>query len=409
MTRWLRLSHHTRRSSVAPIALCYLLHELTNLMKLRATFLVVSFLLSCTQARAQTLVYSLCYSETQTSRQIRFPNGIFGASPKDKLAMLRNCRKNEVYAASMADGKRTLVFSDETLDVEIRPTGPVLGTDKAYGIGVLREWRSAPTPGAYAEPDALYEISLDGSNRVRRLLEIGSDQRMGIFLNAQGTRAATTGFTGQKYVVSVYGVPTWHLLRTWELSKVIEAHCPDCSLVTWGWLGDGARLFFDITVAGDDEGALDKPGTYVVAEDGTDLGKVAPARGTFEDAGAVHPNFIDGSLIAQTPDGDYVFEDYVEARQLRAHPQSFLIVSGPKLHKAFAERSRATSFRLSPTGRYLAYVEERQMPTYQTDRHLWGRDLQSGEEKELFVVPPSRPPTSPEPNVALTVLGWTNN
>lgn len=323
--------------------------------------------------------------------------------------MLRGCRKNEIYSISMTNGKPILVFSDEALDVEIRPTGPVLGTDKAYGIGILREWRSEPVPGVYVQPDALYEISLDGSNRVRRLFEIGEKHPMGIFVNVQGTKAATAGFTGEKYEVSVYDVPAWRLLRTWDLSKVIAKNCPDCSLASWGWLGDGTRLFFNISVAGDDATSQDKEGTYAVAEDGTDLGKLLPKRGTFEESGIAHPNFVDGSLIAQTPDGDYVFEHSLESRQSRAHPQTFLVVSGPRLQKAFTEKSRLSSFRLSSAGRYLGYIEERQLPTYQTERHLWGRDLRSGDEKEFFVTPPLGLPTSPDLNVALTVLGWTRD
>jgi hypothetical protein len=57
----------------------------------------------------------------------------------------------------------------------------------------------------------------------------------------------------------------------------------------------------------------------------------------------------------------------------------------------------------------VAYVEERRLaPNFQPEPHLWGQDLQSGEEKELFVAPPPNPPTSLEPNVVLTVLGWSN-
>jgi hypothetical protein len=314
--------------------------------------LLVAVALLVSGARGQTLIYSLCYSETQASRHIRYPNGIFGASTHDKLAMLRSCRKNEVYAAGITDGKSTLVFSDEALDVEIKVNGPVLGT-KAYGIGTLREWRSAPTPGAYSEPPALYEISLDRSNSVRRLFEV-ANQTPDTFANAQGTRMAIEGFTGEKYVVSVYEVPTWKLLYAWEFSKIIAAHCPDCSLATWGWMGDGTRLFFNIAVAGDAEDAHDKEGTYVVAEDGTDLGKVSPVRGQFEDRGIAHPNFVDGSLVAQTPNGDFLFEHYVQSRQQHVPSQTYLIASGPKLRKAFLQKSRDSSFLLSSSGRYLA-------------------------------------------------------
>src|SRR5258707_4038287 len=53
--------------------------------------------------------------------------------------------------------------------------------------------------------------------------------------------------------------------------------------------------------------------------------------------------------------------------------------------------------------------DDRLTPNYQTERHLWVKDLASGEDKELFAAPPPKPPTSPEPNVTLSILGWINN
>jgi hypothetical protein len=73
------------------------------------------------------------------------------------------------------------------------------------------------------------------------------------------------------------------------------------------------------------------------------------------------------------------------------------------------QRPSIRSFYLSPSGKYLAYIENRQVPNYQTESHLWGRNLESGEEKELFVAPSPNPPGSPEPNVVFTVLGWVDN
>jgi hypothetical protein len=55
----------------------------------------------------------------------------------------------------------------------------------------------------------------------------------------------------------------------------------------------------------------------------------------------------------------------------------------------------------------LGFTEARMTKDYRTETHLWVKDLESGEEKELLTLPPPNPPTSPQPNETLVVLGWT--
>jgi hypothetical protein len=332
-----------------------------------SVFLVASFLiLLCAQAGAQTLIYSLCYSDTQASRQARYPNGALGASLHDKLAMLRRCRKDDIYSVSMTDGKRSLLFSDEESNLEINPTGPVFG-DKTYGTGVLHEWRTTPVPGAYAEPRAIYEIHLDGSKQYRRIVETQANQPPAI-LNPQGTKAAVQTFVDSKYEVFIYDVPTWKVVHSWDLSKVMNAHCPSCTPDTYGWLADGARLFFNVDIVGDEdaeESRNDRPGIYLASEDGTDLGGISPEIGKFDLPGYIHPNFVTRRLIGQMHDGSYLFEDYAAKKGGHiANLEPFLVIAGdsksPKeipLHQ-----TRIGSWFLSASGNYLAYVEERQVP-----------------------------------------------
>src|SRR5271166_5871622 len=102
-----------------------------NVMKLK-NLLIASSLLLCAQARAQTVIYALSYAETPASLHARFPRGVIGASINDKLAMVRGFRKTEIYSVSMIDGKRSLLFSDEGMNLEIRPTGATLAANKTY-------------------------------------------------------------------------------------------------------------------------------------------------------------------------------------------------------------------------------------------------------------------------------------
>ena len=384
-----------------------------NVMRLSVNLLIASSLLLCSQARAQTVVYALSYAETPASLHARFPRGVMGASINDKLAMLRGFRKTEIYSVSILDGKRSLLFSDEGTNLEIRPTGATLGANKAYATGIMREWRTTPTPGAYSEPPAIYEVSLDGSNQFRRLVEIQPNQSTAI-LNPQTKKMVFGGFVSNaKYVVSIYDVPTWKVLRSWELT---QTHCPDCVPISYGWLADGDRLFFNLDLGGDETSYHDAPGTYITAEDGTDLGGIPMHVGQLQLPGYNRQNDATPFLIGQLPDGDYLFRDNgLKKGPLPKAPiqqEAFLVMTGPDfkskkqipLHKV-----GVGFFYLSPSGKYLAYVEERQVPNYRTERHLWSMDLESGAEKEMLVTPPPHPPSFPEPNVSFTILGWLDS
>ena len=388
--------------------------QMTIAKKLRTNLVVVSFVLClCAPARAQTLIYSVSYAETRTSFHARYPNGAFRASINEKLAMLRSFRKTEIYSVSMIDGTRSLLFSDEGMNLDIKPTGPVYGTDKALVTGVRREWRTAPTPGAFADPPALYEINLDGSKQFRKLLGVQPNQSPAL-LNPRATKAVIEAFIDGKYLFFIYELPAWTLLRRWDLSKLTQARCPDCLPLSYGWLASGDRLFFNLVLG--DEDLIDPknhniPGTYFVSEDGGDLGSISSETGRLQLPGHTQSSVAQRVLVAQLPNGSYLFQEYAAKEGSPGNPETFLVISGPdsKSQSQFPQKRLAGTVHVSPSGKYLAYVEERRLaPNFQPEPHLWGKDLQSGEEKELFIAPAPNPPTSPEPNVLLTVLGWAN-
>ncbi len=363
----------------------------------------------CLAAQAQNVIYALSYVETAASFHARYPTGALGATTNDKLAMLRQFRKTEIYSVSVLAGKPVLLFSDAGLNIEIRPAGWAQA-DKAYMNTIRREWRTAPIPGAYADPEAVYEISLDGSRRFRRLVDKQENQAP-ILLNGQHTKALVEAFVNGKYTIAIYNVPSWNRLCSWELTKITAAHCPDCMPLAFGWLADGNRLFFNLDLGDDD--SIDPsnhnvPGIYLVSDDGTDLGGLSPSAPA-ELAGYAHANYAGRNLLAQLPDGSYLFQDYyIRKGRSPGEPEPFLVISNPeaKAEKHFPLKPRTGSWSVSPSGKYLACIEERQVRNYQTERHLWVKNLDSGEEKELAASPAPNPPTSPEPNIMLTVLGW---
>jgi hypothetical protein len=380
---------------------------------------IASSLLLCASSRAQTLIYARSYAQTAGRLRARFPYGALGATPDQKVAMLRGNEKTEIYSVSMIDGKHSLLFSDEGMNLEITPTGATLGVGKAYARAVLREWHTTPNPGVDAQPTALYEISLDGSNRSRRLFETQPGETPAL-VNRQTQKAVFQGsINGSRDVVFIYDASTWKLLHSWDLAKLSQPHCPGCFPMSYGWLADGDRLFFNLDTADEDDDASDPPyvpGTYTATADGADLGGLPKHAGQLRLSGYSRQPDTFPYLIGQLSNGDYLFRDYgLKDRPSPKVPREsglFLVLTDSDFHlkkQILLQRPSIRAFYLSPSGKYLAYVENRQVPNYRNESHLWGKDLESGEEKELFVAPPPNLPESPEPNVAFTVLGWVDN
>src|SRR5258706_2072506 len=223
-------------------------------MKLSTSLVTVSCLFFCTQARSQSLVYSLTYVETGASFRAHFATvSPFPGrrSDDENLSMLRGTRKTEIYSFSLPTGKSTLLFSDEGPHLQVMATGVVAGDGKAYIAAFWRERRTTPTPTVTSE-EALYEISLDGSNHFRKIADAQPNQPPAI-LNPQSTRAAFEMFKDGKFVVSIYAVPEWKLLHTWDLAKLMQSHCPDCNPLSYGWLAYGKRLYTELCLAGEDD------------------------------------------------------------------------------------------------------------------------------------------------------------
>jgi hypothetical protein len=384
-------------------------------MKLRAVLVVAALLTLCISARAQSLVFALSYADTPASFRVRFPNGAIGASHSDDLAMLRNLRKTEIFSLNLADGKRTLLFSDEGMTFEIRPNFVALGSGKAFVAGVEREWRTSPSPGVTETPQAIYEITLDGSNHFRRLFETKQNQSS-LFLNPQGTRAVFSVNVNVQDVISIYSVPEWKPLHTFGLAKILEPHCPACSLSSFGWLADGARLFFNVGIVDDDDENSNHPnvpGTYIASEEGADLGILSPEMVPVPPSPNVPPDFIIRHFVGQLPDGALIFQENPPRRGGgRAAPERILVISdaNSKVQRQFPQPTPIGVGYISSSGKYLAYIESRrQTPKWQWETHLLVKDLQSGEEKDLLTVPPQNPPSFPEPSVVLHLLGWSRN
>jgi hypothetical protein len=361
------------------------------------------------------LIYAVSYVDTPANFRARFSMGAIGAFPNDNLAMLRQRRKTEIYSVSMTDGKSSLLFSDEGMNFEVIPVHglgyPVVTRGKALVKGVEWSWRGQPRPGAMATPQGAYEISLDGSNRFRRLFDTLPD--MGpIMFNPAGTRAAVYSMDSSagEYAAFIYDASSWKKLQTLNLTKDFQRHCAACGTSFGGWLPDGNRLFFWLGPGADDPG--DNGMNCIVSADGADLGCIPPSAGQLQLSG-----YTRGSdaprLLAQSSDGDYFFLDSAsETVPPPGAPRGdadFVVITGNDF-KAAKQLQLPSPDLLdivaSSSGRYLAYFVTRLTPNSKTGYHLLLKDLQTGAEVEPYKVPPPHPPSVPEPDISVTILGW---
>lgn len=386
-------------------------------------FAALCITLGAKAARGQTLVYMVTYVNTPASFRAQYPNGIFGTTQEQRVAMTRQTRKNEIWSVSLQDAKRTLLFSDDGMRFEISPAIGGYAVDSTRNVtyvkAVERAWEGPPkrgTPGVYETPKGVYEVALDGSRRFRRLFDARENMNA-LTINRAGTRLAFGAYENPGiYNLYVYELPSAKLLAKTNITAELQTRCGGCLPQQSGWLADGKRLFLTLE-EGDDDGVPDNvtiaTGVYIFSEDGKDLGMLPVHAGEISLPDYKRETSIAPYLVAQLQDGSYVFRDFALNKNAPMKPpielQPLLVFTGPDFHTrkvAPLEKLGASSFQLSPDGNFLAFAEDRQLPTYKTQRHIWALNLQTDKEKELFAVPPPNPPASPQPNESATILGW---
>lgn len=379
---------------------------------------------TATAARAQTLVYLVSYTNTPANFRARFPNGIFGTTPEQRVAMTRQTLKNEIWSVSVHDGKRTLLFSDEGMGFEISPAIGGYAVDStrnvAYVKAVERAWETPPkraTPGVYETPKGVYEIALDGSRRFRRLFDARENMNA-LMVNRAGTRLAFGAYENPGvYNLYVYELPSAKLIAKTDITKELQTRCAGCLPQESGWLADGKRIFLTLEEGDDDADDAPTtvliPGVYLFSEDGKDLGSLPMHAGEMNLPEYKRQPSIAPYLIAQATDGTFLFRDFGQKKGPPPRPpivlDTVLVFTGadfaPQKQLPLAKRG-CSGFAFAPDSKFLTFVEDRQLPTYKTERHIWAKNLQTGEEKELFVVPPPNPPNSPTPHQNAVILGW---
>lgn len=165
-------------------------------------------------------------------------------------------------------------------------------------------------------------------------------------------------FKDGKFVISIYAVPIWKLLHAWDLTKLIQTRCSTCHPLSYGWLADGTRLYFELGLVGEEEedpANGNKPGTYILSEDGTDLGGISPETGALQLNGYIHPKFIERHFLGQLPDGSDLFQDYAVPKGgpfSQLHPYLVVANPDPKTLKQFPLKFAFGRVVPSPSGKY---------------------------------------------------------
>lgn len=359
-------------------------------------------------AHAASLICAVTYPWTSTTR----PASVgYGVPAEQKLESVRNAWKTEIYSVSIETGQRALLFSDSGPGFELLAPGIMaLDAGKAYAKGVERYWGTSPNPGVYTHPEAIYELMLDGSNRFRKLFEIDAKNPASeLFLSPDAAEIATIGYTPAGDVISIHEVSTGVLLHSWNATSLFQRHCPDCSGQTRGWLADGKRLFFTLEIGELDDDSpppSDAVGTYFMTEDGKEVAGIPASAGVAHVPGYSRDPEDAPLLLGQSPGGDYVFYDFAFQRGAHspapARAQNFIVLAdrdGRTTRVLPVRFSVPGSRMLSPSRRFLAGYERRQLKNYQSENHIWIEDLQSGTEKEVVATPPPG-------GSGLNIIGW---
>jgi hypothetical protein len=170
----------------------------------------------------------------------------------------------DIYAISITDKQRRIVFSDEKLPILLLPSGTSRMADLMVSAGsrvFARGMERREYPGGFFEggttagrdvPVSIYEVTTDGSNRYRKLFDVRGDQALNsnrrLFASGAGTQVGYVNLVNQKTYVFIHDAPTGNLVQQIDMSPVML----DCFVFNIGFLGDEQTLFFQLDSIGED-------------------------------------------------------------------------------------------------------------------------------------------------------------
>lgn len=314
----------------------------------------------------------------------------------------------EILAVSAENPQPVRLFTDESLPLVIGPIprGSSIGPypDVVLGTRMFApaRQRSAPSAGV-----SIFELSLDGSGRYRKFLDLPAGERVDLLSIApDGTKLAYLSLRAGALTVFVHDVKTGTLLRKLDMYK-IAGECPVRNL---GWLPDNQTLFFTLQEGVDDameETDYKRFGTWLMHDDGTSLKHLPASIGVVQDDGYNYGSNLPPVMLG-VAEGQYLFHVALFKRSRTPPFQLFLALADPlsgSSTKIVIEGSLA-GVNLGRSGHHLGYLLQ-EKSTYVGKAHvvppvhLWIRNLPGGESKEILSME-----TGTERGVAVALVGW---
>jgi hypothetical protein len=301
--------------------------------------------------------------------------------------------KTEIFSLDPETAEKRVVFSDETTSVFLIQNlyvfhFPVVGGGKLFAHAAERgQFITFPGNGS------LYELSIDGSNLVRRICPVLGAESLGdIFVNSTGTRIGYLNRINKKQYVFIHDVVTGRLLSQVDITNKFL----DCYASSIGWVPRKERLFFSLET-GDvhvtSKASYARIGTYFLDVHGRHLKKLPTlpaAKGFFPPE--------ETRLIGVLPSGDYIFETLQRTkRPSREKNQGHFTLL--KVKKDFSNIrdigfSPATelysgirvTYQLSPSGKYLT-AARLPITSSATSWDIWLKNLDTRRERKILSLP----------------------
>jgi hypothetical protein len=337
--------------------------------------------------------------------------------------------KTEIFALEPTTGRQRFLYSDAGADFRLLPGSSVDGRILAAGSRLFAQVTSlAPnamgqlTNQGGAGQKAIYELSTDGSNHVRKLFDLergaeGSNFR-NLFADSSGSKIGNTNRVGPKTYLFIHDTATGNLVQKTDIryGTVERLGWRFGGLENIGWMPDKKRIYFAIEMGGDFEGGLwtspNSPvGTYVMNEDGEPPQRFAPEAALHPKIAGLQPRDDEPAfLIGVLPNGQYLFCDLQDA-PAPSHGGTYLYALDltKNTQRIFPLQVDAAwrSFHLSPSGRQVFFVAwhlgQQPKPAASSVPEVWILDLESGKQSKLSFTTPNAT-GSRQPSIGL--IGW---
>jgi hypothetical protein len=314
--------------------------------------------------------------------------------------------QTEIFAVDPETGKQRLVFSDANAAFFLLTGAIVAAGARVFAEGIERKGVPTLEAGiAYLGPEAVYELSTDGSGQARKVFDMGSgEQRIdfhSLFFNSLGSVFGHISILDGNWYLFVRDTETGKLLRKSEL-------------VGWrfgsgekiGWMPDDRRIFFTEAMPGGGPDAWwttrgSPVGTYVLDEHPAAAERLASEA-------ELHPKIVGmqpakespAFLIGTLPDGGLLLHDY-QRGPAGGGVYLYALDLARKTQKIFPLRAEgsADAFYLSRSGDRLAFAGTRkeyltlargalaQLP-FAAISSVWLMELKSSQQRRLLSFPP---------------------